>query len=371
MKKLFDDDEEEHFGMEKSRILVTVIPFVLIIVILAVTLIVNHVKKAGDETEDLQQSIMDYADENKGAEDGAGDADTVMSANVSFAETEEHREGEESEPEEEPKEDGEPEEEKKPAATAKKESPTAAPMASPTPYRGETMKAGKTGYSKVEFHEEEQLRDMMAYWADNNQKAINDLVYLDHYVAMSYSLRGTNNFYYYGDKDGNGRPNGKGIAVYADNRYYYGDWKNGVRSGQGTFWHFHIHFEKNTDDLYTAHQYTGGWANDLPDGEGSEHYDYDGMLLKERVGYNANLIGSYSAGLINGDFYMTNIYSDESSKEWNGKAERGSWVYLSKNRDKKGNGPVLVEVNNPDNYIWMHPNNNKNIGVPCLTIQKD
>lgn len=363
MKKLFDEEDEEHFGVDKARILVTVIPFVLIILILAVTLIVNQVKKAGKETDDLQQSIMDYADEQKGGED------REASAPISpvFAETEEHKEDEE---EAKPEEAGDGESgEKEPAATATAEK--AVPKASPTPYRGETMKAGKTDYSKIEFHKEEQLRDMMAYWADNNQKAINDLVYLEHYVAMSYSLKGTNNFYYYGDKDGNGRPNGKGIAVYADNRYYYGDWKDGVRSGQGTFWHFHIHFEENKDDIYTGHQYTGGWANDLPEGEGSEHYDYDMSLLKERAGYNANLIGSYHAGLINGDFYMTNIYSDGSSKEWNGKAERGSWVYMSKNKDKKGNRPVLVEVNDPNNYIWMHPDNNKNIGVPCLTVHTD
>ena len=32
---------------------------------------------------------------------------------------------------------------------------------------------------------------------------------------------------------------------------------------------------------------------------------------------------------------MTNIYSDGNPKEWNGTAERGSWVYMSKNRDKE------------------------------------
>ncbi len=360
MKKLFDDEEDEQFGFEKSRILVTVIPFVLIIVILAITLIVNNLKKSDEaskaQNDDLQQSIMDYADENKGA--GEADTDTSQPVSASFAETEEHRGDEDIDSE---TEDGE--QDSKPEKTP-------APEASPTPVR-EAMKAGKKDYSKVEFHKDEQLRDMMAYWADNNQKAINDLVYLDHYVAMSYSLKGTNNFHYYGDLDGNGKPDGKGIAVYADNRYYYGDWKGGVRSGQGTWIHFHIHFTKNTDDLYTAHQYTGSWANDLPDGEGSEHYDYDMSLLKENQGYNANLIGSYSAGLIHGDFYMTNIYSDGNSKEWNGKAEHGSWEYLSKNRDKRGNGPVLVETTNPDNYIWMHPNKNTNIGVPCLFFPTD
>ena len=187
MKKLFDDDDDEHFGFEKSRILVTVVPFVLIIIILAITLIVNNLKKSdkGPDggSDDLQQSIMDYADENKGAED----ADSSVPVSAGFMETEEHGQDEGSDSEE-----SDEQESASPKKTPSEKN--SAPPASPTPVR-EAMKSGKKDYSKIEFHKDEQLRDMMAYWADNNQKAINDLVYLDHYVAMSYSLKGTNNFY--------------------------------------------------------------------------------------------------------------------------------------------------------------------------------
>lgn len=343
MKKLFDEDDNEFPGMEKAKILVTVIPFVLIILILAVTLIVNGVKKGENKNDDLQQSIMDYADENKEAQAAA----SALPANSSSAvsEKDENQENVSSQENE---------------SNQKEESIQAA-----TPYK-EVMEAGRTDYSKVEFHKEEQLRDMMAYWADNNQKAINDLVYLDHYIAMSWSLKGTDDFYYYGDTDANGNPSGKGIAVYADNQYYYGDWAGGVRSGTGTWIHYHIHFTTNSDDLYTYHHYTGSWANDLPDGEGSEHYDYDMSLLKGNDGYLTNLIGSYSEGLVNGDFYLINIYADQSTKEWNARADHGSWIYQNENKDKKGNRTVYVEIGNPDNYVWMHPGNNVNIGVPCL-----
>ena len=207
---------------------------------------------------------------------------------------------------------------------------------------------------------------MMTYWADNNQKALDDLANLDRFIAMSWKLRGTKECYYYGDKDGSGQPNGTGIAVYADNQYYYGDWKNGVRSGTGTWIHYHIHLEENKTDLYTYHQYTGSWAGDLPDGEGSEHYDYDISLFEKNARYNNNLIGSYSKGLINGDFYLTNIDDEEDLNEWNAKADHGSWVYLNASRDKNGRGPVQVDTKNPDNYIWLHPKDNVNIGVPCL-----
>lgn len=339
MKNFFDENETENPGGEWGKVLVKVVPFVLIIVVLAVTLIVNRVKKDSDEqTENLQQSIMDYADENRTAE-----TSSMMNVQASPSA------GKESSTENEIQEETEEE----------------IMIPSPTPYK-EIMEAGKTDYSKVKFDKDAQLQEMMAYWEDNNQQALDDLAKLDHYIAMSWQLKGTTDFYYCGDVNGNGQPEGKGIAVYADNQYYYGDWKNGVRSGAGTWIHYHIHHTENTKDLYTYHQYAGVWANDLPEGEGAEHYEYNLALLEERVGYDANLIGSYLQGLVHGDFYITNLYADESTKEWNASAEHGSWIYQNENKDKKGNRTVYVEIDNPDNYIWMHPKDNVNIGVPCL-----
>lgn len=341
MKKMFDEDETEYPESDKARVLIKVIPFVLIILVLAVTLIVNGIKKSNDDqTDELQKSIMEYADANKSVETSAN-AETASPFPAAQEKIKEET-GEEAE------------EEIKDAV-----------MPSPTPYK-EVMETVKTDYSKVKFDKDEQLKEMMTYWEDNNQKALDDLANLERFIAMSWKLKGTSDFYYYGAVNGNGVPEGKGIAVYADNQYYYGDWKAGVRSGNGTWIHYHIHQLENTKDLYTGHQYTGGWNNDLPDGEGSEHYDYDQALLKKGIGYNTNLIGSYSKGLVDGEFYLTNLYSDGSTKEWNAKAENGSWVYQSNTKDKKGNRTVYVEVQNPDNYVWMQPKENINIGVACL-----
>ncbi len=361
MKKLFEEDDNEPYGMEKARILVAVVPVVLILLILGFMLIKSRIGGENNNGDDLQQSIMDYADENKNdqAEDlfVPADSSSALSSPSAPADTGGEEAGSTASP------SGQPKVEKQPERETDQSRPES--VVSPTPYK-EVMEAAKKDYSKIAYHKEEQLRDMMAYWADNNQKALDDLAYLDHYIAMSYSLRGTSDFYYYGDTDSKGNPGGKGIAVYADNQYYYGDWKDGVRSGNGTWIHYHIHLTENKNDLYTYHQYTGSWAGDLPEGEGSEHYDYDKSLLQERVSYVANLIGSYAKGLVNGKFYMTSIYADESSKEWNAEAKNGVWNYLTDVKDKKGNRAVYVDVNDPDNYTWMHPKNNANIGVPCL-----
>lgn len=347
MKNPFDDEESEYRDFDKAKVLVMVIPFVLIIIILAITLIVNATKKdKGNNTEDLQQSIMEYADEGRDTinADGPQEEDTLP---ASAAVTE--------------KEEASPEN-KSTEVDNQEEKSEATPTA--TPYK--QIMDGSKDYSKVKYNKEEQLKEMMTYWADNNQKALTDLVNLDRFKAMSWALKGTRDFYYYGDIDGNGKPNGMGIAVYTDNQYYYGSWKNGVRDGNGTWMHYHFHDVKNNTDLYTYHQYAGSWKNDLPDGEGSEHYDYNTELFKENVGYTTNLIGSYSAGLVDGEFYLTNLYSNENTKEWYATAEHGSWLYQNDNKDKNGRRPVFVEDRDPDNYIWLLPKENVKIGVKCL-----
>lgn len=231
------------------------------------------------------------------------------------------------------------------------------PSASPVPL-----------YQNVEFEIESQLGEIMYYWADNNMRAITELAFLEHNKAMSYSLTGSEDYYYYGDADASGVPDGQGIAVYADNRYYYGTWKDGKREGQGTFLHYHVYEMQENDDVYSYHFYTGGWAGDRPEGSGSEHYEFNMHNLQDGIGYNSNLIGSYKNGLYHGDFFITNIYSDNNTKEWDASATEGVFQYQNDSRDKKGRRAVQVDRADDDNYIWMYPADNKNLGVPCLNV---
>lgn len=324
MKKDFDE--------EKAKIIVRVVPFVLIVLILFLTLLISTRKEKDKDADNqsLQESIMEYADSNKPETD---------------RKQEENKEAAEEQTE------------------AAEEAEEAAAAASP--YQA-IMQETKTDYSKITFDKEAQLKEMYAYWSDSNQEALDDLANLDRFKAMSYSLKDTEDFYYYGEKNAAGEPEGTGIAVYADNQYYYGGWKNGMRSGSGTWLHYHIHDTENQTDIYTFHQYTGSWVNDLPDGEGSEHYDFAAENLKANNRYYSNLIGSYQKGLVNGDFYITTIDTRDKLEEWNAVGEKGSWKYQSSNKDAKGNRTIMVDISNPDNYIWMKPGDNQNIGVPCL-----
>ncbi len=346
MKTMFHDDDSDDKSMDRAKLIVSIVPVILIIIILAITLIINGSKKEKAGEDDLQQSIMDYADGTVPA-----GSDSVQAGET---------DGEvKREPVEAKEDEGQMEQDEDSPETA------ASPDPSPTPYK-QAMDPNQVDYSKVEFNKDEQLKEMMTYWADNNQKALDDLANLDRFKAMSWKLKGTKDCYYYGDKNGAGQPEGMGIAVYTDNQYYYGEWKNGVRSGKGTWIHYHIHGTENKNDVFLYHQYTGSWANDLPDGEGSEHYDFEMSLLKEHNVYYGNLIGSYAGGLVNGDFYLTTLDYKQEMKEWNGKADHGSWIYQNDNKDKSARKPALVSTVDPDNYVWLSSKENKDIGVRCL-----
>lgn len=345
MKKIFDDqDDDFNRGLtkeEKIQILVKVVPIVLIVIILLITLLIKSVSN--------NRNQVNNSESGDSAVIGVIDGETKEESNTIFTPL--------------------------PSAVQEESESTAVPTAEPTafptasPYT-EIMEKGNVDYSKVAFNTEEQLKEMQTYWKAGNQKALDDLANLDRFIAMSYQLRGTKEFFYYGDKNSNGLPEGKGIAVYADNQYYYGDWKNGVREGEGFWRHYHIHPTGKSNDIITYHQYSGEFKNDLPDGEGSEHYDFKTELLKEGTGYNSNLIGTYQKGLLNGSFYITNVYADNNMKEWNATAKNGSFTYLAQNRDKEGRGPVMVDTKDENNYIWMSEKENRNLGVMCYISDK-
>ncbi|MCI6553424.1 MAG: hypothetical protein MR430_07835 [Lachnospiraceae bacterium] len=209
------------------------------------------------------------------------------------------------------------------------------------------------------------LSEMKGYWEAGNMEAVGDLAHLPRYLEASGLLAGTTRFYYMGDTDSRNQPHGKGLAIYADNQYYYGDWEDGVRSGSGMWIKYYVYEEGAADGLYLLHSYSGEWDGDLPNGEGAEHYDFVEENLEKEEGYNRNFIGSFRDGLYDGEIYITNYYSGGNVKEWSGTARQGVWEPLG-DKDQQGRYPVIVELKNKDNYQWIYEKENKNAGVDGL-----
>lgn len=243
-----------------------------------------------------------------------------------------------------------------PTPTPLEEVPEATPVA-------DIMETDVVDYSKVEFDIKRNLSEMEGYFLSNNLEALWDLAHLDRYIAMSLYFSGTSDYAYYGDLNEEGQPHGFGAAVYADNQYYYGEWKNGVREGKGMWLHYHIHLKPNKNDIITFHEYVGYFADDLPNGRGQDHYEYEEAMLKENAYYITNYICDFKNGLIEGAVYCTAIDGKDGMFEFEGKAIDGVFEYLSESRDKNKRGPVLTDMENPDNYIWLSKAENQKIGV--------
>ncbi len=219
----------------------------------------------------------------------------------------------------------------------------------------------KNVYKGLKIDIQAQLKELYTYWSDDNTAAVRDLAHLERFEAMSYQLSGTNDFYYYGDTNSDGKPNGTGVAVYGDDQYYFGQWSDGSRSGNGTWISF---YPKYSQYVVTEHMYSGQWNNDLPNGQGQEHYDYAYDLMNEADYYLQNAIGEFVNGLYNGEMYIITVNKDEKTIEWTGTCKEGSWEQvLYSTVDKNGRAPYLSQREDSDRHLYMTMEGAVNNGV--------
>ena len=192
---------------------------------------------------------------------------------------------------------------------------------------------------------EEMLLEMSGYWEQDNMDAVEDLAMLPWYMRMSSDISDANSFYYYGERSSAGQPDGTGIACYADNAYYYGEWSNGKREGNGKWVRFYVYYDDDTtsDRAYREHMYAGEWKNDLPDGEGQEHYELDMSKAAKKERYIQNVIGTFRSGFYSGEMYLTTLNWDGNQEEWNGFADAGIWSPYGAGSNRK-EVPVCQDV---------------------------
>ncbi len=214
---------------------------------------------------------------------------------------------------------------------------------------------------------EEMLLEMSGYWQESNMEAVEDLAHLGWYMKMSASIADENTFYYYGERNAQGQPQGTGIACYADNAYYYGQWVNGKREGQGEWIKYYVYYDGDTtsDKAYRHHMYMGEWANDLPNGDGQEHYELDMKQAAKKDRYMQNVIGTFKDGLYSGEMYLTTLNWDGNQEEWNGFADEGVWSPYGAATNKK-EVPICQDVDDDNNYLWISVRSNKDKGIEEL-----
>ena len=344
--KKWDEREEQREGILQkavtTRVLLGIIAVLLIFILVLLTIVVSSRKNRQEETDsDLQQTITDYAKEQQEMEEQVlSEEEKKPAVEQTVPEETEEEEEEESEPEEE-------------------EEPVSADNEK-TAIVVDVEDENDEAYTK-EFI----LKEAYPYFADNKQDAIWDLAHLKRYVKLSKGLEGTGDYYYQGDVDGEGKPHGKGLAIYEKNSYYFGDWSHGVRSGKGTWFRFYIN-QKNKNNamgVYMSHIYSGDWADNLPNGEGAEHYDVDISKLTSTKGRMLqNVVGPFKNGLYNGDMYANTVDYIGTVQEWDGIAQEGVFTLW---RDMSAIGECSVWRNKDDHSICLDidKSENKNQGI--------
>lgn len=339
-----DKREKEQSGMKDvlqrpymTTVLLGVIAVLLIcIIVLLMFMPAGRTATQADINSELQQSITDYAEEQKKNDYVSGLSGETVSI--------------------EPVEEQDDTEEKSKVET---ESRPAAADSDKTAVVVDVEDESDVSYSK-----EYILNEALPYFADNNQDAIFDLVHLKRYVKLSSELEKTNRYYYKGDVNSNGKPNGKGLAIYEDNSYYYGDWVDGVRSGQGTWYRFYINekSKRNAMGKYTAHSYAGEWADDLPNGDGAEHYEVDISKLAGHERILQNVVGNFTDGLYDGEMFANTVDYIGNVEEWNGVTSKGVFSLW---RDISAIGECSVWQNRDDHNLCLDidKSENKNQGI--------
>ncbi len=356
---------------KNANLLTLGIAVVLILIICGISVVVHllNEKESLSTSSMLQEDIIEYA--NASQEQSVTASDVVKEEKTTGNKDEEGQKG--TDGPQEPEKAQASGEEQEPAVIVKEEKVPDKTIMEETgeetasqegPTTAKWQKEAGENLAAVEIDLPRQMSEMKGYWEAGNMEAVEDLAYLPRYRAASEKLSGTTKYYYFGDTDENKRPNGKGLAMYTDNQYYYGEWENGVRSGGGMWVKFYVYDQnaKAKDSIYLQHSYSGTWGNDLPNGDGAEHYDFIDENLESNVGYNRNFIGNFKNGLYHGEIYITNYYSDGNSKEWSGTAKDGVWQPMGE-KDQKGQFPVIVDLTDPDNYQWMAEKANRNNGV--------
>ena len=216
------------------------------------------------------------------------------------------------------------------------------------------------------------LKEIYDYWDDYNLEAVHDLINLERNRKITDSLKGTNDFYYYGETDGQGLPAGKGLAIYANNTYYFGGWTNGQKQGNGTWLRI---FPDNTGIVngvkgVKEHSFTGVFTNDYPNGEGQENIIYEKAEFDKDYAL-LNAIGSFQDGYYNSNMYIMTLDKSGNSCDWYGGANRGVFNYVNGKEGYQGKRPILTvgdgfTTKEFDGCMWILPKDNKGFGIAGL-----
>ncbi len=132
---------------------------------------------------------------------------------------------------------------------------------------------------------------------------VKEVLRMDEVKQLADEIVSKETSFYYGEEDADGNRNGKGLAVYMDGYYYYGSWKNNVRSGKG-IWMRAVYTDASAMGSFI---YDGEWSDDAPNGRGSATSNFYKDKISDAELVKQVITGEYSNGCENGKMELNGV----------------------------------------------------------------
>jgi len=189
-----------------------------------------------------------------------------------------------------------------------------------------------------ESHNDKLSRLIALFQVDKpNMDEIKKMIRSEEFVDMADEVIGANNSFYYGDRDESGKRSGKGIAVYADGYYYYGDFADDMRNGNGIYLRA-VYAESSSIGSFI---FEGSFSNDKPNGKGTATSNFYKDKISSAELVKQVITGEYVDGLENGSMSLTGLTKGGASVKYSYKSENGI-AAKSSNEDSGIKGQYII-----------------------------
>lgn len=170
-----------------------------------------------------------------------------------------------------------------------------------------------------------------------NYDDIKEMLRTEEFVQMVDEVIGKNNSFYYGARSDSGQREGKGIAVYADGYFYYGDYSADMRSGHGIYMRA-VYSDSSSIGSYI---FEGEWSNDLPNGNGTATSNFYKDRISSAELAKQVITGEYVNGLENGTMNLTGTTKSGATAKYTYSVEDGV-AKKSSNDDSGVKGQYII-----------------------------
>jgi len=143
------------------------------------------------------------------------------------------------------------------------------------------------------------LKPVADLFAAGDLDGVKDLIRSEAYVSFADEVIGDTSFYC-GDHDDAGNREGKGVAIYENGYYYYGDFSGNVRKGHG-IWMRAVFAEASSIGSYI---FEGEWSDDKPNGQGTATSNFYKDKISSDELIKQVISGNYANGLEEGTMYL-------------------------------------------------------------------